>query len=359
MAESTEEEVIEHEGDTGDDEPSLRDTLEEAVVEAEKEETDEDEEETGDGEKTGETEEDDPEAGKDKGGKAGEGETETESIGNDNKRKDGINAPIGFTPESREQWKDVPETVKADIQKREKEITAAMSHSAESRRTHDHMTKLGESYATVLAAEGVDTPIKAVESLFRTVAELRMGTPQQTATKMAGLIKHYNIDIGILDSVLSGDMSAQNTDDSRLAKILDDRLAPVQDLLRTNAAREKATAAAAQAAVNDELKKFAGKAEFLNDVRDDMADLIDLASKRGHKMGFDEAYKKACAMHPTISGIMEKRVKDEALKNSGEKLKGKRNAASSIRQSTGSVDSKSKTLSLRGEISSAWDAQTE
>jgi hypothetical protein len=172
---------------------------------------------------------------------------------------------------------------------------------------------------------------------------------------MAGLIKHYNIDIGILDKVLSGDMSVENSDDSRLAKMLDERLAPVNDLLRGNAAREKATGEASQSAVNAELKEFAETAEFLGDVRQDMADLIDLASKRGRKMGFKEAYDKACAMHPEISGIVAERATADKLKNSGERLRNKRNAASSIRQTSGTGSSGNTDTSLRGAISDAWD----
>lgn len=349
--EPTEEKEVD--GEVVDDdevvETSLRDDLEAAIVE---EESDESTEETIQDETTDAPQKDDEKIGGAKG--------KDESVGGgEGKGGKGINAPIGFSPESREQWGKVPDVVKAQVHKREQDIAAAMANTAEARRSHAEITKLADNYAPVLAAEGASTPMQAISTLFKTVAELRMGTPAQSAQRMAGLIKHYNINIKMLDEVLSGEISDDTRQGSEFERILDDRLAPVQDLLRSNAAREKASATASQDAVNQELQTFAETAEFLGDVRNDMADLIDLASKRGRKMSFEEAYKKACAMSPEISKVIDERAAAEKLKNNGQRLRNKRNVASSIPQHSASGSSSKGTESLRDTLSAAWDAETE
>jgi len=332
---------------------SLRDGLEAAFSEEEEEAGDETESQTeeettdeeNEGEKDGEKTDE-----KDDTGKIGDGEGR--------KEPSGINAPIGFTPESREVWKDVPDVVKEQIHKREQEITEAMSNTGEYRRTHTALNELAQSYAPILAAEGAETPMAAIEGLFRTVAELRVGSPQQIATKMAQLIGHYGVDISMLDQALSGE-PVQTDEMTAMERMLDNRLAPLQDMLNQQSNDRTVNDAASRDAVNTELQEFSKTAEFLQDVRMDMADLIDLASKQGRKMDFKEAYDKACALNPSVSKVIEDRKQAEILKNSGEVVDNKRNASSSIASSSGGAGAQGKPNTLRGEIEANWDAATE
>tara|TARA_R110000737_G_scaffold60697_3_gene87510 strand:- start:939 stop:1991 length:1053 start_codon:yes stop_codon:yes gene_type:complete len=272
----------------------------------------------------------------------------------------GINAPIGFSVESREHWKDVPQSVKQEIQKREQQITESMANTADARRTHSTVNDLANRYATILAAEGADNPMQAIEGLFRTVSELRVGSPQQVATKMANLIQHYGVDINMLDGALSG-QPVESNEATEIQKMLDAKLAPFQELLSNQQTSARDSEQASLAAVNTELQAFADspEAEFLNDVRHDMADLIDLASKRGQKLSFKEAYDKSCALNPSIAGVLAKRASDAALKNSGERLAAKKNVSSSLRASAATTNSSNSPQDLRGEISALWDSAAE
>jgi len=268
-----------------------------------------------------------------------------------------INAPIGFSPESREIWKDVPEAIKLEVQKREKEITEAMANSGESRRTHQAITDLAQSYAPILAAEGAETPMQAIEGLFRTVAELRVGSPQQVASKMADLIGHYGVDISLLDQALAGSPAA-DPETAKLEQLLDSRLAPLQSLLTEQQQSRTSQEEQAKTAVQQELAEFAQNAEFLADVRYDMADFIDNASKQGRKMDFKEAYDKACAMNPSISKVLSDRAEAERLKAAGETIQGKKEASSSIRSNSGNPDTSATPETLRDEIANLWDEAT-
>jgi len=342
MSEEPTEEIVEEAIEQDD----LRSSLEDAYVEEDAEDSTTEEEATpsvAEEATPSATEETTPE---------GLGDGKGESIPAD------INAPLGFSPESRESWKDVPSTVKQEIQRREREITEAMSNTADARRTHSGVNELANRYATILAAEGAESPMAAIEGLFRTVSELRVGSPQQVATKMATLIGHYGVDIGMLDSALSG-QSVQPTEQSNMQQMLDQKLAPFQAMLDNQQNSARAQEHATQQAVGQELETFAQGAEFLNDVRHDMADLIDLASKRGLKMSFEDAYAKACALDPRVSEVMRSRESAQALQNSGQKLASKRNVSSSIRSGGVANSAASAPQDLRGELAALWDSASE
>ena len=349
-----EEPTIEEDEVEEEQESSLRDDLENAIEEKSNEL--EPEAEVEEPEKEEEVEEEQPV--KDKPAKKESGKPIGDAEGKP--APEGINAPLGFTPEAREAWKSVPDVVKAQINKRETEITEAVANTGEYRRTHTALTNLAQSYAPILAAEGAESPMAAVEGLFRTVAELRVGSPQQVAQKMADLIGHYGVDIKMLDGALSGQPVASPEED-RIAKMLEERLAPFQSMIQNQKQQGEVQQQQAAQAVQAELAEFAAKpeAEFLNDVRNDMADLIELASKQNRIMSFEEAYKKACAMHPEVSKVVEKRAADAALVSGKQKTTEKSNAASALRSNGASVAQGAGDQSLRGTINSIWDSYTE
>jgi len=343
------EPTIDDEGEEEVVETSLRDDLESAITEEEEYEAEEKTEVETEEEEGGAPEgKDGKPAGENIGGVEGEGTPA------------GINAPIGFSPEAREQWKNVPDVVKAQIQAREKQIEETVANTGEYRRTHQAITSLAQSYAPILAAEGAATPMAAVEGLFRTVAELRVGTPQQTAQRMADLIGHYGIDIGMLDKALSGTPIA-SPEQTALEKMLEQRLKPFESMLQGQQQQGQYQQQQAAQAVQNELKEFASKpeAEFLNDVRHDMADLIELASKQNRVMTFEEAYRKACSLNPQISAVMEKRKADAALVSGKARANDKRNAASSVPARGANVSRDTGDQSLRGTINSIWDSYAE
>jgi hypothetical protein len=274
--------------------------------------------------------------------------------------EEGIKPPLGFSPESREHWKDVPEIVKEQIHKREVEIAKAMETTAQARRTTNALNQLAQSYAPVMAAEGATDPLQAIQGLFDTVAQLRLGSPQQRAEKMAALISHYGVDIGALDAALVGEpVPEQVQGQHHIETLLDQRLAPINNMMETLNQMQMQKQGNAQQDAVAEVQEFGKNAEFLNDVRNDMADLIEMANARGMSMTLEEAYNKACALNPQIQAVLNQRSEAERLKTEQESLAAKQNAASSIagRQiggQSGGIDN-----SLRGTIASAWDEVAE
>ena len=320
-----------------DTEPSLRDVLSEAMGE---------ENEDSSSANTGDETTDEAASGK---------EEQPEDSGFDHPF-DGQNgksykAPASWKPSERENWTKIPVELQARIKAREAETDNILRETAEARRTHEFMNKLGSSYAPVFAAEGVQDVPSGIKGMVDTIALLQNGSPVDKATKMAQLISHYGIDINALDSALVGE-TPQNSQESELQQLIDQRMQPVNQLLQRLDQTQQQSIQQSQQEANKQVAEFKG--EFLSDVRNDMADLLDMAAARNQPMSLQEAYDKAVILRPDLQKILTERKQNEELTGRRNNIGNKMNAASSISGSRGGMASGG-SGSLRGDIIDAWD----
>jgi len=279
--------------------------------------------------------------------------TDNEAKAADNEH-DSLKAPVDWSPKQRESWSKIPRPIQDKIVARENEMATAMQGTAEARKTHDAITQLGNSYASIIAAEGVSSPMEAVKGLFNTVAELRMGTPAQKAAKIAQLINHYGVDIQALDSVLVGQAPQENPN-AQFEQMLDKRMAPINQVMERLNSMQQQKSQQTQHAANNAVVAFGDQAEFLSDVRMDMADLIDMAAKQGRNLTLQEAYDRACTLNPEINSVLEERKRHEQITGGRNTMAAKRSAASTLNgRQTGSGGGGG-AMSLRDTIASAWD----
>lgn len=274
--------------------------------------------------------------------------------------EDQTKAPMGFSPEAREEWGATPEKVKQQILKREQEIATAMQGTAEARRTHDTIGSFVGQYQQVLAAEGASNPMEAISGIVQTVSVLRMGSPQQKAQQLAALVDHYGIDINDLDSALASKISGQPMAEQPAAgnynpdieRIIDERMAPVNQLLNGVQTYHQQQQGQKAAATKQSIAQFAADPsnEFFADVKEDMADIFDLATKRGQQIDLKTAYTKAVALHPEISGIISQRQTTNNItkKRSASSGLSSVNTREPVRVSTGQ--------DLRSDILDAWES---
>lgn len=267
---------------------------------------------------------------------------------------DSLKAPMGWTPNERESWSKVPRHLQERILAREREMATAVANTSEARKLHEHFKQMAQAYAPVLAAEGVKEPMQAVESLFQTVASLRMGSPAQKAAEVARIVQQYGVDIQALDSALVG-QTPQGGSNTELEALLEQKLAPVNQFMQTIDQLQQQQLQTGQQQAQDQITEFAKNAEFLNDVREDMADIIDLAAKRGVTLSLEDAYKRACAAHPEIAAVQAQREQDKRIKGDQDSLAAKQAAASSISGKQIGTGGGQREMTLREQIASAWD----
>ena len=265
-------------------------------------------------------------------------------------------APVDWSPAEREQWSKVPQSIQEKILARETDIAHSMQGMSDAKRVHDKFGELSRSYAPVLAAEGVTDPMQAVESLFKTVSELRMGAPEQKAQVIANLISAYGVDIQALDSKLVGETGAANPN-AQFESIIDQKMGPINQVMeQLNQMQANSKQQSQQQAVQS-VEAFGKSAEFLNDVRNDMADLIDLAANQGREITLQQAYDKACALHPEISNVMEQRKQADVIKGTNDVMNNKLTASSSISGRQSGSGGRKGIASMRDQLSQAWDEQ--
>ena len=276
------------------------------------------------------------------------------------KDKESIKAPIDWSPKEREDWSRIPRHLQDKIMQREAATSNLMQETAEARRTHADFGGLVQQYGSVLSGVAGDTPMQAVESLFSTVANLRMGSPIQKAQVIADLVNNFGVDINALDTTLSGQMPEQGPNaemEQRLDQMLKERMAPFTQYEQQMQMQQQQQQQQLQHQAVSEIQTLAesGKAEFFNHVRLEMADLIEVAGKNGRNLTTEQAYNIACSSNPEISEVLEQRKQKQALLNNQNSIGAKQNAASSISGNRSGLNAGNSNLSIRDSIAAAWD----
>jgi hypothetical protein len=256
-----------------------------------------------------------------------------------------VKPPASWKPTAREGWDKVPPDIQQEVIRRERETAIALQETAEARRTHEAFKQITSPYQPLFQAEGVD-PIQGVGNLLRTTAMLASGPPGTKAQIVAGIIKTYGVDIATLDALLSGHQAPAATQPQ--APMRDPR---VDDILaRFNAAEARKAQVVEQQAM--EQLSAVEQQEFFHDVRDEMADILEVASRRGLPMTAMDAYNRAIAIHPEVSRVLEQR---RAAANSNGSTQRAMAAASSVKGSPTAAPTAPSGQSLQDDIAAAWD----
>ena len=254
--------------------------------------------------------------------------------------------PKGLSIEAREAWKDTPESVRAEIAKREQDYEAGIVKYAQNAKRAEAMDRSLAPYQSLFAVNG--GPKQTIETLLQAGAALQMGAPGQKAQVVANMIKQFGVDIKTLDGLLVGEVDPEVQAQSQLDQLLNQRLAPIQQQLQQYQQREQQQLAQSQQQVQSEVSQFGQQHEFYDDVKMEMADLLDMAANRGRPMTMEQAYNIACSSNPQISKIMSARQSQQSSQ-------ARRAAASSVRGAPGAQGGGSSTGSRLAALNDAWD----
>ena len=138
--------------------------------------------------------------------------------------------------------------------------------------------------------------------------------------------------------------------------MIDQKMAPFNQYIAQQQQAQQQYQYQQQQQAHSTVAQFGQNAEFLNDVRMDMADLIDMATARGQTMTIEEAYQKACAIHPEVSKIIKQREEQARIMGTQNLTQQKQNAASASLTGKQSGDgAPNGEMSLYDTIKAAWD----
>jgi hypothetical protein len=264
-------------------------------------------------------------------------------------------APASWSPSAREAWGKLPKEAQAQIIKREKEVSDVLAQGSAARQVTHELNTLLAPHKERMIASGVQNPMQMIGNMLDAERRLSQGDQHARASTIANLIKGYGVDINVLDSLLAAEPAQQNPN-SEIERMIEQRMAPVTQLLQQQQYYAQQQKMHGEQQAVQAVTQFGSQAEFINDVRMDMADLLDMAASRGQVLSLEDAYKKACAIHPEVSKVMSERERQQQIMGTQNTLSHKRNAAVSItgNQRGGTVQAAN---NLRDQIAQAWDNQ--
>lgn len=278
-------------------------------------------------------------------------------------------APVSWRPEVRGKFGALPADIQEEVVRREREIETGMRESSQARRFAGEFMQTIQPYAAMIQSENA-TPLQAVQSLMNTAYQLRTAAPQQKAQLVAQLISQFGVDIEMLDTVLSqavqprgGGHTLPQNDPS--LRFLEQKLAPVEKFMERFTQMEQNAQNGVATKVQNEIDAFANDPanEYWNDVKPDVADILEMAARRGQIISLPDAYKRATMAHPTISKL----IADKTLANSAQQRSSaaQRSRAASASLPSGGAPGQggsggaAKPKDLFSAVEAAWDHHAE
>lgn len=222
-------------------------------------------------------------------------------------------APSSWKDGVKAKWTTLDSEVKAEIMRRERDISVGMQRAAETRKFGDSMYQEVAPYMELLKSEGA-SPQDAVRVLLETAHTLRHGSPETKKALMLSMMEQYGIDF----------RKPFNPEVARLQWEVDSR--------RHNDARVQAQQVASQeiAAVS-EIEAFAAQPghEHMDALRPHMAALL----QSGAATDLQSAYDQAAWANPQTRAALQQKADLERQATLGKN----RNAAASVRGAPGGV----------------------
>lgn len=259
-----------------------------------------------------------------------------------------LKAPQSWKPLAREKWASLPPEVQAEAVRIDGEVRRVMQEAAPARKLATEFQATVQPYLGMIQAEG-STPMQAVSNLLQTAVALRTAPPAHKAQLVAGLIKSFGVPVEALDAALAGEAMPQG----QQQPYRDPR---VDQMMQMFESAKQERQVVAQRQVQTELQTFAKEHEFYEDLREEMADMVDLSARRGVALSLEDAYNKALKLHPDLSEVLKQREAAKAASTAQAATARSKAASSSVKSapavSSGGADAKD----LRAVLDAAYDS---
>jgi len=253
--------------------------------------------------------------------------------------------PASWKKDYHEAWTTADPKLKEYAWKREEEMKAGVQPLLSKAQFADQMQQAIEPYMQNIRGLGIEAP-QAVKALMEADNVLRHGSPQQKQAYFAQLAQQYGINMG--------EVQIQPTDPNFYA--IQNELAQVRgEVLNWKQQQE----AAQNQALLNEISEFQTKAEYFEEARPTMIQLLN----SGVAKDLDDAYQKAIRLdndlftkHQQASQGQADAAKREA---SNKAAKAARAAAVSVKSSTPGAATSTKAQDRRSLLMEQFDNLNE
>lgn len=257
--------------------------------------------------------------------------------------------PGSWKPSEKSHWDKLPADVRAAVKRREAETSRAFQQTADARKAYDTLGEIFTPYVGLMQRHGIRDPLREiVQPLIQTRAALEAGTPEQKAALLVQLIDQFKVDTDVMNEIYNDPkrVPGQNRHAAppppqpvNFREIPE--LAPLFGLAEQVTARRQQQARA-------EIEKIASDPNF-EDLREDTADILEKAARRGEELSIEEAYRRAAI----VSGKQPLPAAPVSPSEAAAILAKSRNAASSVAGAPKAVPA-AKPQTLREELAAAF-----
>lgn len=278
--------------------------------------------------------------------------------------------PQSFRGPAKEAWAQVPEAVRVEVLRREKEIATQLTGVAEERKYASAMREAFRPFEAQIRAEG-STPEAAIGKLMNTAMALRTAPPAHKAQLVAAMIQDYGVPLEHLVTALSGRQAPSGQAPQQQYQAPLDPAAIVEQvstrlMQQLGTQRDTALLSKAEADITSFLdapgRPMHGLdgVDYSDDIRQEMADLIEAKAKRGSTITLERAYYLAAREHPEVSKVLEKQERAAAATKAQASTERARAAASSVRHQPATQPvTKGDARNLREALEASFDAASE
>ena len=244
--------------------------------------------------------------------------------------------PASWKKDYHEVWQTADPKLKEYAWQREEEMKRGVEPLLSKAQFADQIQQAIEPYQNNLRTLGIEPP-QAIKALMDADNVLRHGTPQQKAQMFASLSQQYGVNLQEI-----GTLQQQPVDPT--VSMLQNELYSVKNEVMTWKQQQEA---AQNQALLSEIDSFAQKAEFFEDARPTMIQLLN----SGMAQNLEDAYNKALRLDESLSSKLQQsqQAQAEAAKReaANKAAKAARAAAVSVRSSTPGVNTATKAQDRR------------
>lgn len=269
-------------------------------------------------------------------------------------------APKSWKAPARALWDKVPTEARAEVYRRDRDVVKALSDGARGKEFFNQMSEVVRPFEARFRSTGYTMP-QMVGELLKADHLLSTASPVARAQYMAKLIKDYEVDIRELDSALAGEGPA-NPVQSEVERLVNERLSPLQKFVDQQRQQEEQRNLHIQQEALESVEQMETDPKYphLEVVREDMADLMDIATKRGVVLDLPTAYQRACAMNPELAAQMVTQQqttlqRQQAVANNAKAQRALGASVSVAGQPSGLPGNNGSTGSLRETIEAAFN----
>ena len=213
-------------------------------------------------------------------------------------------APQSWKPAQKAKWAALDPDIRQEVLRREHDTTRVLNETTQVRQFATQFQQAIQPYMARI--QQIGNPVTAIQNLLAADNLLATGPKAQKAQYLAKLIKDYGVDIQELDAALAGSAPIDPVE-SRVEQLLQERLTPFQQYIAQQQQAEQQRQQQASKQLSDTVQQMSVDPAYphFEQVRENMADIIEIMAKRGQSIDLKTAYNKAVAMDPSISQVQQ------------------------------------------------------